>query len=237
MTIKDTIINKLHQSEVEPRTKWYFAAKNIVFWVLFVFSVLIGGMAMSIVFHLSLMNPVHELSDVSWWHRLIMFVPVFWLGLLSVFVISAFFNVTHTKIGYKYNHYLIVVISILASFVLGFVFMLGGINKIIEQKTFDHVPGYRQLQVQQYHGWMNPEAGRLIGVVETRSGEVIELRAVDRSLWSVGGDPAVVAIIQPGMRLKIFGRMSGDHMFDAQIISPWFGGRMLDEKGCADYYE
>jgi len=230
MTIKDKLLDKIKETDLKPRDKWQFEVKNIVFWTLFVVSILIGGLAVSIIYHLMIMSPIHELHDVAWWHKLFMFIPIFWLVLLGVFIYSAFVNVTHTKSGYKFNHYLIVVIGILGSLILSFAFMSAGLNEMVEEQAFDHLPGYKQMQLHQYSVWMNPEQGRLLGIIETKDGDFFELRAIDRSLWEIRAENKIIQIIRPGMRVKIMGKMIDQDRFEAESIAPWFGQELKNER-------
>ena len=113
--ITKKIIDKIKQGQIKPRPKWEFLLKNYVIWALFAISIFIGSLATSVVIFMILNDGWGDFSNLSTGKAIILNIPYFWLAILALFLIVAYLNIKHTKKGYKYNPYLIMLLSVFVS--------------------------------------------------------------------------------------------------------------------------
>ena len=101
----EEIMTELASRDVRPRPRWHFLIRRSVFWSLAIASVLIGATALSIAFYiffdreglplgLLLESPLEEVLEGA---------PLLWLLIFSLFVLSAYLGIRHTKNGYRYE--------------------------------------------------------------------------------------------------------------------------------------
>jgi len=117
---------------------------------------------------------------------LLLTLPYFWLIFLGLFVFVIYYNIKHTKRGYRYPIWLILLSSIIASIALGevlFAFNIGeGIDRVLSRKA----PLYERLINPQFDFWSNPEEGRLIGVpIGFSEDERFTLIDRDKKKWEI----------------------------------------------------
>ncbi len=141
--ISQEALKTIKDKKIKPKPKWEFLAKDYLIWFFSVLTVLVGGLAVSII--------ILIISHPGLRGRLFLLnIPYVWFLVLLVFLILAYYNFKKTKKGYQYNPYLIVVISVLISIIFGFViFQLGQAEKA-ERVFYQKVPIYRQMMHRQF---------------------------------------------------------------------------------------
>ena len=145
--VKNKILNKIKKGEVQKKSPFYFVVKNYFFWLMFIFSVLIGAIAFSSFI-------IHFIIEPGPWHKLTMeqhnfsyifkALPILWLIIILIFILIAWFNYKNTKRAYKKHNFLIVSGSVILSLVLGMILLFSGIGKNLDNGMQYHFPGYGQ---------------------------------------------------------------------------------------------
>lgn len=220
------ILNKIKEAHIKPVPKWQFMLKKSFIWTLFVFSVLLGGLAVSsVIFHL---------NDVDWdvYSRfndfgpgfVLMIIPYFWLIVMGAFLFSAIYNFKHTTGGYKYGTFLIILVSMLLSLVVGIIIYYADINEAMEENVMRKVPLYPQMMPKEMI-WNNAQRGLLTGtIIQVKDPQIFLLKnemgrpwIVDysRAVWESGLEP------EKGERIRILGKQTDKDHFDADEIRPW----------------
>lgn len=166
------LIDKIKEEKIEPKPRWHFLLKNYVVWFSGLASLIFGSLATSVIIYLIKHNN-WQLGQES--EGLISFflitLPYFWLLFLIIFILVIFYNLKHTKKGYKYKAVHIILVAILSSILLGEVFYLVGLGKKIDDVLGTRAPFYKEMFNPHLHYFCNPEKGRLSGVLIIENNE------------------------------------------------------------------
>ncbi|MFC1656068.1 hypothetical protein ACFL3C_04305 [Patescibacteria group bacterium] len=218
--ISKSVIDKIDEKHIKPIPKWQFVLLNVAMWALFVATILLGGIATSLVI-LKLFNTQWALAPRIGGNFFIV-LPYIWFGLLAlmIFIGSKIFE--KTKKGYRRNHWTIAGISVLASITLGCIFYSTHAAQNVEETMQKHVPAYKELQQIREKVWHAPEEGLLPGrIVEASSESLIILNDLTGQTWEVDIEDARMArdvTLKVGMPVLATGEKTGDLEFKADAI-------------------
>lgn len=215
--LQNEILKQIKAEKLEPKGKWQFILKDSFIWFLFGLAALVGSFAFAVVL---LVAKTNILLDGSWW----LTIPYFWALILFLFVIVAFLNIKHTKSGYKFNLYVLILISVALSLIIGSVIFMLGWSVHIERGAYHFVPGYEKMMEQHFNAWSKPVDGVLMGVVIKIDPEHFILMAPRRQEWKVNYSDLNEEFILE--RIQVIGEKIGEQEFNAEEIRPWFGPGM-----------
>jgi len=136
--ISQKALKTIRDKKIKPKSKLEFSIKEYLFWLVFVLSVFIGSFAVSIIIFMVNRGGLGRQSAL-------LNVPYFWIIVLLIFLFLAYFNFKHTKKGYRYNPYLVVVTSVLISIVFGFVIYGFDQAERTDRMLYQKVPIYRKM--------------------------------------------------------------------------------------------
>ncbi len=143
--IKSQVLKNIKQNGIEPTSKFYFVTRNYFFVLLFVVSVVVGAVSFSAILNdLVIGSRFYAGAPLFVAPTLfIQTIPFFWLALLVVFTVSAWFNYKRTESAHKRENGMIVLASILFSLLIGLgLFRVGAAQHLdVVMKTY--VPLYR----------------------------------------------------------------------------------------------
>jgi len=222
----ENVIEKIKDGNIKPTPRWVFILKWSAIWCLFIISVLMGSIAVSLI--------IFQISDTDWtiysqmshnWLEFILWaLPYFWIILMVIFLALAHYNLRHTKKGYKYNVFAVLGLSIILSIVLGGVFYFSRLSEKVEGALLSTIPQYEKLHYGKQVLWQRPEQGFLAGTVIELNGNVFVLQDLDSRNWEVD---TLDSDLIPGfvLRQRAMVKMIGDFLdagkFHAKVISPW----------------
>lgn len=216
----------------EPIPKWRFRLVNTGVWVGSILFVFVGAAAFSIVLFSIQQTDFSVIRHMSH-SRLELFLgalPLFWLVLLLIFLAMAMISIQKSKRGYKFTIIQLLIFSFSFSVLLGTAFFVyGGAQKL--EHAFDiRVSAYESIQEKKKIVWMNPKDGFLSGEIVSAKDNQIILKGFDGKTWTVEYKDVFVPPIlnmEAGEKLKIMGKLTGDHLFLAEQIRPWGGMEMM----------
>ncbi|MCD4694216.1 hypothetical protein K8R62_02550 [bacterium] len=224
--ISEVIFKKIKESHIKPKPKWEFLLKDYTIWTLFGISLIVGGLAFSVIFYMFANNDWNLYQYVSGSFIGFFFVtlPYFWLIILVMFIVLAYYNLRHTKRGYLLSLRKIFLFSLLSSFLLGGVLYFAGLGKSINSIFNEKVPFYEKVLGHRNSVWNNPQRGLL-------AGEVIEIITPQKFyLIDLKGDKWCVECFyesgcfyiedENNKIVKIIGDL-GEECFQAKIIKPF----------------
>ena len=227
--LSQKIIAKIKERKIMPKPRWEFLVKNYLVWVFGALSLILGAMTVSILIVIFRNNDwsIFRNTNDSWLKLLILSLPYFWLVFLIVFIFITQYNVKHTRHGYRWPLPLVAAILVASSSLLGLIFYGVGFGQAVDRVLVEKVPAYGRYLDPRMRVWSRVEDGLLTGLVITIvSDEEFELLDVKHDRWLVNSENArfqMAGQIQPDMRLKIIGEVEAPHIFDARIITPFFG--------------
>ena len=160
------IINQIDTEKIVPIPRWRFLVLRVVFWFFAILSIVIGGFAVSVISFLFSDYYRHGLpvipKDTT---ELLSLIPYIWLAVFVLFIMVGRESIKHTKKGYQYRLYIIVLLSIFLSFIFGCVLNFVGIGQMTHEFLNENVPLYNYSTYDSRKAWNRPIIGRLAGVV------------------------------------------------------------------------
>ncbi|MCC7436618.1 hypothetical protein IT402_01955 [Candidatus Nomurabacteria bacterium] len=228
-TTAEKIIQKIEQDKVAPIAKWHFVLKNSSFWALWLLSVVLGSCAVAATIFVFLNSgwTFRSVTHDSFFKFILDVIPFFWIISLGLMIVFGYFNIRHTKKGYRFSFYLIIILSVVASFIGGTLIYAAGIAKNIDNIRRP-IPFAKPIMSVREDRWVNPGAGLLAGTVESLDednqilslklfkGEEIEIST--KELREEDFD-----LIEEGQQIRIIGGpdISDKDIFVACTVLPW----------------
>jgi len=225
--LKNKILDVIREKEISPKPKWHFLVKDYSVWFFGIVSVLIGGVASSVVIFVLINGDwmsYRFLSDSLLEHT-IKVAPYYWLLFLGIFILVADYNFKNTKEGYRYSVPKIVGLSILTSIILGLIFYSVGLAHITDYALSNRLPGYHRLNDIKKEMWNNPETGLLAGtVIPSERSDVLIVEDFDGNRWEVSISnlmPMHFIILDNVERVVFSGKFIDKGHFEACAVKPW----------------
>lgn len=217
------ILKKIKEEKIVPKPKWQFLLKEYTVWGFGMLSLLIGGLAFSVIIFMFSYNDwgVYHQIDRSFGEFLLLTLPYFWVVILALFIMVLNYNIRHTKKGYRFSLPVITVATIFLSIVLGIVFYILGMGKAIDDVLGARMPFYEKVVNRQIDFWSQPENGRLAGMVTEVIDGGLVLYDLERNKWSVDSSEAIIipmAEIVINRPIRMTGVIIEDSNFQADKI-------------------
>ncbi len=222
----DKILEKIETQNIEPTPRWYFQFKNLAFWSVFLISIFIGSVAFSIILYSVQQTDFVLISHLkhSKMESFLVLLPYFWLILLLVFSLLAFFSFKNFKKAYKYSLVSILSLSVFLSIILGCLTFISGGAQFLERKFADKIEIYNSIEEKKIQHWMQPDSGFLAGTILEVKMDTLVLEDFNQIKWQIYFKdvfiPPVIEITE-GEQIKILGKKTDDNIFEASEIRPW----------------
>jgi hypothetical protein len=238
------VLQTIKEQRIQPTARWKFLLKDSVIWAVFGVAVVIGSLAVAVMIFIVANERVFEILPMTWAKKAFIILPYFWLIILAAFVFISYINLKHTKVGYKISPYLIVVASVVASLIFGAILYFTGIAGQVEKVAYEQFPLYKKMMRQQTKFLVEPEQGRLAGVIlEIKIPQEMRVEDFNGKAWKIYytnqalippnfqekcreflPDACDLPIfqIQIGQRVGIMGEQISNNEFNAVKIRPMF---------------
>jgi heme/copper-type cytochrome/quinol oxidase subunit 2 len=224
------LVDKIKQKKIKPYSRWHFLLKNYVVWIVGFISLIIGATAVSVMMYFLKYSgwDIWEKTHQTLLSFFLLTLPYFWLIFLGIFIFILYYNLKHTKRGYRYPIWLIVSVSILASIILGSIMFLTGCGQKIDDVLGEQMPLYNKVINRQVDFWFNPQEGRLAGLVsqidDDRNFNIIDPRDREWKIF-VKSDELPATKLKLGQPVNIIGQEISDNEFQAWLVRPVHPGR------------
>lgn len=235
INLKDSVIEKIEQEHVCPRSRLFFVCKETLVWIFWGLSVVVGALAVAVsLFVISHSQySLYEATHDNFFTFFVGALPFLWIGLFGIMTYLAITNLRHTKRGYKYNAKTVIVSSMVLSLAGGAFFQLFGFGQALDYKLGKQMKMYMSQEKQEMKLWQTPSDGRLIGrqvlsTVMPTSTVVFEDSKGAR--WNLDVSelaPMDLNLLSSGKKVRIVGTTSNlaTKQFHACGAFPW----MLDK--------
>ncbi len=222
--ISEKVLDTIKHEHLKPTARWKFILKNSLVWVFGVFSLIIGALAVAVIIFMMTTSEWQMFRDaeISAVQMLFLSLPYFWIVFLGIFIALVYFNLRHTKQGYKYKLYKIILGTILFSVLLGIFFFEAGIGQAMDDIFSKNMPAYGFIMRHRQIPWTMPEKGLLGGeIIEIRD-DGIKIEDIRGNEWDIEKD-AIEELIEfkKGMKIKMLGNTPGEGKFDPKQIKPF----------------
>jgi hypothetical protein len=220
------IFEKIKEKHISPKPKWQFKLKGYFVWTVFAVSIVIGGVAISIIIFTLVNSDWNARTYVSGGlgRHMIVMVPYLWIALLSLFIFTADYNFKHTKKGYRYGLLTVIGISVFASLVLGSSLYAFGIGHRVDNILGQKFNAYQDLGAKRLQMWNHSERGLLAGIIVSVEDDSFVLKDVGGNEWTVLGDklPQIHKVIFNNIdNVRVIGIKIEEGVFEACAVLPW----------------
>lgn len=228
-SLADKVLERIEEERITPASRSRFVAWNLLFWGLWALSVVIGALAVAASIFV-IMNAGWRYYAATHENTLTFFVesiPYLWILALLLFVFVAYKNIRHTKTGYRYSLFIVLVASFFGSLALGAGLYHVGVGEVIDDDFGRRIPGHRPVLVQQERAWSSPERGLLVGEVEEIDTEAgtFELETLDGTYWLVSSEDLLrrdYQALEEEERIRVVGLPAEEgEVFHACFVLPW----------------
>ena len=165
--LKLCVFSRIKDEGITPKQKWRFLCEESGIWTLFLLALLIGSgaVAATIFSQLHVGWEYYEATHDNTLTFLVETLPHLWLLVLGGMVWFGYYQLRHTKKGYRYPLWGIVVVSIAGSVVGGVVLHSFGYGHVVDHKLGKYIPTHKSALFMQEALWQNPAEGRLYGTL------------------------------------------------------------------------
>lgn len=225
--ISKKALERIKKEKIEPTPKWKFLLKDYITWFSFVLSIIIGSFGFAMVLFMLLNHDwdIYRYLNRTFIEHLLVSLPYLWILFLLFFIFLADYNLKHTKRGYRYKTYLVLLASIIISLIMGSLLYYFGIGTKINDIFAHNFPYYRRVFYPREEIWNNPEKGLLAGIItNVKSENEFSLKDFKEKIWQIEAKDAYLKkaiIIREGEKIKIIGELKSINIFIAKEIRPW----------------
>lgn len=223
--LKHKILETIEEKEIAPKPKWAFQVRSVLLWLTVGVSVLLGGLAISVIIYFSVNGDWDVVAHLPDRVSFILFtIPYAWLIATVIALVIAHHQYRQTKSAYLHRYSYTVLGLVVATAVLGTIFYNVGVGPFLEAKL-QRVPLYERFVNPRAAMWDRATEGRLAGEVLEVIGER-EMTLLDHSqkIWIVVIEPSVMLhprIVIPGKRVRLVGERVSEDEFHAKHVLPW----------------
>ncbi len=224
--ISENIVDQIKKEKVTPRPRWVFVVSNIVLITMLIVTVIMGGIAMSLIYL--------KLFNLEWGFvtfdgdrglpKIFEVMPLLWILLLIVLLGASVWTFEKTEAGYRYQPTMLVVGAIFMSMLLGaFIYTTRG-AEIFETVLRNILPPYEAMEMAKERKFLNPEQGILVGeFVEKIDDGQITIQDISENEWTVMlteelSNNRGVQKLEQGQPMLILGKKTADQTFEAKEI-------------------
>lgn len=227
------LIEKILEEDLKPKARWRFTLRNSIAWIGFLFAVIIGALAFSVIlFAIQQIdfNIIDHMSH-SFFELMLALIPLFWIICLILFLSIAVVSLKNSKKGYRFGSVKLVGLCIALSLLAGTLFFISRGAKFLEQAFAVNVSIYESIQDKKTKMWTMPEDGFISGTIISVDENTFILNDFTEKNWIIDfQDAHVVPSIQivSGEKIKIIGKMTTQDSFVAEKIRPWGGADRMN---------
>lgn len=237
------ILDVIKEGKIKPKPRWEFLLKDYAILATGILSIIIGGLAVAVIIFM-VVNSNWDL--LPYFNRtraghFFVSLPYYWLLSLSLFILIAYYNLKHTKKGYRYTLHSVVLISIGTSMILGVFFYSVGVGRTIDNTFSRRLPIYKDVAHRIPKEFISPGNGILAGKILDIEENFILVKAEreDRE-WFVDVSnlrQKCVPEYDEEDRVIIMGEINEGNTFIAFGIRPWDKEEMFKQvKKCGHLF-
>lgn len=230
MENSDKLIHTMKNQNLKPIPKWRFSLKGMVIGFTIFISVILGGLAFSIILFSIQQLGFDLITHMS--HSKIEFLlgllPFLWIGILIVFLILGMISIKNSRKGYKFSPSRLLLINSAFSILFGTLFFIGGGAQWLENTFAVKLELYESVNEKKIQMWSLPEEGYLSGTIESIDEKTLLLVDFSKKKWTIDYQQSFIppsVLLEEGEMIKLKGKMVSSEYFHADEMRPWGGNR------------
>jgi len=229
--LENKILEKIQ--EVKPVPKAYFIVKNLLLWVFWFISIIIGSLAFSVISHMITNNDwdLYKYTSDNFLAFTLSTLPYLWIFLMIVFIAFAYINFVNTKGAYRYKVRRIIISSVMLSILFGFGFSYAQIGERIDKILSKTIPQYKMAKdSKESKFWNNPAKGILSGDIQSVNEQGFVLKCCCGYDWDITGVDARPYFDNGITKVRVVGEKLEGRNFKAYDIRPVQKYKEIKEK-------
>lgn len=243
LDLKEAILSRIDTERIAPRARMWWLVREYGVWFLWGLSVLVGAVALAVILYTSMhiRYALYEATHESFTTFLFEAAPYLWFIAFAVMAIFAFYNLRHTKTGYRYSLTQVIGSSLLLSLIGGVALHAANFGQFIDNELGLTMPLYESHEVKEMHMWHSPVDGRLVGKVATDTAPVggVVFTDMDGVEWRVNVTElrqSDQAMLFSGKTVRLLGTGMGEGSHDlfACGVFPWMYEKNTGLKALSD---
>lgn len=141
-SLEKRILEKIKKDSIKPKSKISFVIKNSLILSFFIISIILGALSFSVLFYIfsNNQNIIFESFNVYQLKNAI----IFWLILLTLFIIGSTWNNKLLKNSYKYESWVVILFNISFSLIVGVVLFYIGVGQKTDEISSKHLGFYQK---------------------------------------------------------------------------------------------
>ncbi len=239
--LKDTLLKRIESEHVSPRSRLFFQGREVLVWVLWLLSVVVGALAVAVMLFVLTHRQyaLYELTHDNYYTFIIDTLPYMWLVLFGMMAAAAVYNLRHTKRGYRYSATTVIFSSLAVSFVAGFALQYYGMGYTIDHLLGETVSPYMSHEKQEFRLWQAPEDGRLLGKQILGgvglSTTTLKFEDISGNEWLVDVSeltPRDIEMLTTESKVRLFGTTTGPESRQFHVCGalPWAAAKGMSVK-------
>lgn len=224
--ISKNILKKIDEENIKPIPKWQFILLHIGLFTMFVFAILFGSLATSLMlFHIWTIDWEIVPRIGGGFHSFLYVLPYMWIVVLILMIFLATLIYKHTNKGYRVKPSMIVAISIIASLLIGSILFATKSAERMERVLRENIKPYNQYREIREQIWQVPEQGLLPGIIyDIKDKRLLILKDRFNKQWEIditdAKFPKFFPLPKEGDQIIVVGIKTGEFTFHAEGIRP-----------------
>lgn len=234
---KENIFSKIKKEKIEPIPESYFENKKRILWISIGWITLLSSMFFG--FLLSDSMEFFSMGGFGWGAMNAFFFPnIFWIMCITICIFIGIRSFRKTPVGYRNSYFMDIFIGVMIIIVGGYVFRWIGFWPKLHSFLIENIPAVSSI-IYNEASWNDPDNGKLAGVITEIQNTSFVLRSLDGKLWNVDREKGFVS---PSVswkineKVRILWKKSGDTLFIAERVLPWFGKWIWNRRGWNGWY-
>lgn len=234
--LRDTLLKRIEHEQLSPRPRAFFQGRECLVWSLWLLSVAVGAFAVAVSLFVMTYSQ-YELYEATHENFLTFFVealPYIWFIVFGIMVYVAMYNLRHTKHGYRYPLWMILLSSVVLSLVAGSALQLFGFGYKVDSFLGQNLDMYMSQNKYEQKLWQVPGEGRLIGrqvLTTVKPAQVVVFEDLTGQRWQMDVSELMerdMQLLASGETVRLLGKSINNnlHSFHACGAFPW----MLEEE-------
>ncbi len=226
----DSVLKRIETERISPRSRLYWLSHEYGLWAAWGATVLFGALSLAVVSFASVHigYAFYEATHDNFLTFAVENLPYLWLLAFLCLSAAAYFNLRHTKHGYRYPVLLVIGSSIGFSVIGGLALHMFGAGYYLDQFLDRNIPQYRSRAEFEIERWQEPALGRLVGRAEGtgETEDIVPFVDADRHEWflNVNALPERdVVLLRSGDRVRVLAATTagGGDVAYACLVMPW----------------
>jgi len=236
--LTDAVLQKIEQEHIAQVPKWQFTLGEALMWSAWAVSVFLGALAFSVIifFTIHAQFAPYEATHDHLFGFLLAVMPYAWVGAFVLMALLAHYNLRHTRHGYKFEVWQVLLSSLIVSLMGGMVLHTAGVGFRVDHLFASRVPLFPAFSALELRMWQHPQEGRMVGTFkgETQLPHIVAFTDLQGQEWELDVqelNAQDMKTLHEKHKVRIVGLVSSSSdRFHGCGVFPWIGDQNLSRQ-------